>query len=166
MDPSTITQAIQELEDYKNGLQFKAEKLQRYIAEYVRDYAQALFDGAIVSVDAITGLPYRAEVNVSVETNGHTSAIIAQGEEVAFIEFGAGVAFNGSVGSSPHPMGDTMGFTIGSYGKGKGKQQVWGYKVAGDLYLTRGTPAQMPLYNSLLMATSDLIDIARKIFET
>lgn len=41
-----------------------------------------------------------------------------------FIEFGAGIHYNGSAGSSPHPKGNEFGYTIGSYGKGLGKKII------------------------------------------
>jgi hypothetical protein len=48
-----------------------------------------------------------------------------------------------------------LGFTIGSYGKGRGKGRAWGYYGdGGELIITHGTPAQMPLYR----AFRDVID--------
>jgi hypothetical protein len=36
---------------------------------------------------------------------------------------------------------------IGEYGKGHGKQQAWGFRdESGDLVITRGNPAAMPLW--------------------
>ena len=80
-------------------------------------------------------------------------------------KFGAGVYHNGSVGSSPNPFGNDLGFTIGSYGKGYGKKQAWGYyDENGDLVITRGTPASMPLYNAAQEVMRKAVEIAKEVF--
>lgn len=72
-----------------------------------------------------------------------------QGEQAVFVEFGAGVYYNGAAGSSPHPYGVELGYTIGDYGWGFGQFDEWGYTDANGKYrLTHGTPAAMPLYNA------------------
>lgn len=67
-----------------------------------------------------------AEVQVSIDERENVSIVIAAGEDAVWVEFGAGVYHNGSAGSSPHPKGSELGFTIGGYGKGMGKRQTWG----------------------------------------
>ena len=57
-----------------------------------------------------------------------------------------------------------MGYTIGSYGKGLGKRKVWGYYRDGELILTHGTPATMPMYNALKQACDNIWSIAREVF--
>lgn len=93
------------------------------------------------------------------------ATLVLEGAEVLFIEFGAGVAYNGSVGSSPHPLGAQYGFLIGSYGMGNGSKQVWGYYAdSGELVLTRGTKATMPMYSADLEIINNVVAIAKGVF--
>lgn len=93
------------------------------------------------------------------------ATLVLQGKEVLFIEFGAGVSYNGSVGSSPHPLGAQYGFLIGSYGMGNGSKQVWGYYAdSGELVLTRGTKATMPMYSADLEIINNVVAIAKGVF--
>lgn len=72
-----------------------------------------------------------------------------QGEQAVFVEFGAGVHYNGAAGSSQHPYGVELGFTIGNYGLHQGRKDKWSYKDEdGTVHVTHGTPAAMPLYKA------------------
>ena len=62
-----------------------------------------------------------ASVTVSL-TNAEQCRLLWLMEMTPYGEFGSGVYHNGSVGTSPNPYGDDLGLTIGSYGKGHGKQ--------------------------------------------
>ena len=122
------------------------------------------FGNAVVD-DVIHGSPRRPDVAVTVSERGSISVVVAEGEDAVWCEFGAGVYHNGSVGSSPNPFGNDLGFTIGSYGKGYGKKQAWGYyDENGDLVITRGTPASMPLYNAAQEVMRKAIEIAKEVF--
>ena len=92
------------------------------------------------------------------------TTVIAEGEDAVWCEFGAGVYHNGSAGSSPNPYGKDLGFTIGNYGKGYGKRTAWGYFEDGELVITRGTPASMPMYNAVQEVARKAIEIAREVF--
>lgn len=105
-----------------------------------------------------------ADVDVTVTDKDNVSIIIANGEDAIWVEFGAGVYHNGSAGGSPHPKGSSLGFTIGGYGKGMGKKSVWGYYEDGDLRLTHGTPAVMPMYNAVKTVCDNISAIAREVF--
>ena len=93
------------------------------------------------------------------------ATLVVTGRELLFIEFGAGVSFNTKVGSSPHPKGEEFGFTIGSYGKGYGSRKVWGYyNDNGDLVLTRGVKAEMPMYYADIAMIQSVVEVARRVF--
>ena len=106
-----------------------------------------------------------AEVTVSLDQRDNVTVVVAQGEDAIWVEFGAGVHHNGSAGSSPHPSGAELGFTIGGFGKGNGKKDIWGYYEGGELRLTHGTPAVMPMYNAMKMVCDEIVDIAREVFK-
>jgi len=90
--------------------------------------------------------------------------IVAKGTEVFFVEFGTGVYFNSSAGSSPHPEGGRLGMVIGGYGKGLGARTIWGYKADGVKVKTHGIPAQMPMYRAFMRTYENIDKIARRIY--
>ena len=159
-----INRAIREVEKFKRDFERKVEEYRRKVAEAISNDAQLGFNGAVLS-DVIKGSTRQPEVTVSVEERGDITVVVANGEDAVWVEFGAGVHHNGSVGSSPNPYGGELGFTIGSYGKGYGKAQAWGYYDENhNLVLTRGTPAAMPMYNAAEAVAKEAIKIAREVF--
>lgn len=91
--------------------------------------------------------------------------LIVEGQDIAFIEFGAGVHYNGPVGQSPNPKGQELGLTIGSYGNGKGAKDTWVYQGNnGDWIVTHGTKATMPLYSASLEIINNIVLIAKEVF--
>ena|SRR3712207_5922464 len=159
-----IDKAISELNAYKLSIQKKTELLRMRIAEYVRKEAQSGFNGALVD-DVIRGGGGKiADVKVTVSNRGSITAVIANGEDAIWVEFGAGVYHNGAVGSSPNPVGPELGFTIGGYGEGNGGKKTWGYYEDGELHLTRGTPAKMPMALAMNDVVNNIARIVREVF--
>lgn len=75
------------------------------------------------------------------------------GENAVFFEFGAGQYYNVPVGSTEHPKGAALGYTIGSYpGQTHAGEDEWylpdGLKTHSGLRYTHGTKAVMPLHNA------------------
>lgn len=167
LNTASINAAVQELRDYAKWVERKAAELRERIAYFIAKDASAVFNTAMAEDDlwagAITG-----SVEVSVEPQGdNMTLVIANGKDAVFMEFGAGVYFNGAVGSSPNPWGTDLGFTIGSYGFGQGKKEVWGYRGEdGEIHLTHGAPASMPLYRAVQSVSRDIERIAREVFST
>ena len=159
-----IDKALQELQVYKQEIIRKTEILRQSVAARLADEANSGFSGAIV--DDLTGKnsPRLADVKVSVDERDNVSVVVAEGEDAVWIEFGAGVYHNGSVGSSPHPQGAELGFTIGGYGKGNGRKEIWGFYEDGELRLTHGTPARMPMSQAMNTVINDIVSIAREVF--
>lgn len=159
-----IDRAIKELEQYKQELIRKTALLREKVAERIAELARSGFAGAVVD-DLLQGEVRTAQVDVSLENEDNVSLVIANGEDAVWVEFGAGVFHNGSAGASPHPKGSELGFTIGGYGKGMGKKQVWGFYEDGELRLTHGAPATMPMYNAVKTVCDEIADIARGVFK-
>lgn len=161
-----IDKAIKELEQYKQEIIGKTELLRKKIVERLENLAASGFAGAIVDdLTKDSGGVRHAQVTTSVDERGNISVVIAQGEDAIWVEFGAGVYHNGSAGSSPHPNGSELGFTIGDYGKGMGKKNTWGFYEDGELRLTHGTPAVMPMYNAVKIVCDEIADIAKEVFK-
>lgn len=160
-----INRAIKELEQYKREIIRKTELLRTRIAERIANLAQSGFNGAVVDdLTGGSGGARKADVRVFIDERENVSIVIAAGEDAVWAEFGAGVYHNGSVGSSPHPKGQALGLTIGGYGKGMGKRQVWGFYEDGELKLTHGAPATMPMYNAMKIVCDEIVAIAKEVF--
>lgn len=160
-----IDRAIQELNAYKQEITRKTELLRERVAERLAQEARQGFNGAIVDdLTGKNGSPKYADVDVSVDNRGNVSVVVANGEDAVWVEFGAGVYHNGSPGSSPHPKGAELGMLIGTYGKGNGRKQTWGYYEDGELRLTHGTPAKMPMSMAMNTVINDIATIAKEVF--
>jgi len=154
-----INSLIAHLEAYKQTLPEKAAALRERTADHLRYAAQPGFDRSLLNDGQQT-----SHVSVSTRTDADAAFAVANGEQVAFIEFGAGVHYNGSAGASPHPRGTDMGLTIGSYGKGHGRQQAWVYPDGSEWKVTHGTPATMPMYHAMLDVEGEVPQLATEVF--
>lgn len=175
-DKSGFKEGSKALREYARQLEHDARLMTEAIAMKLQIYAQNNFKRAVYDMiipegggDPVGSTP---EVKVSVKHNREFSVVIASGEEAIFVEFGAGVYYNGGAGSSPHPRGSDLGYTIGSYptesarGYNQGTLSIWGFKDEnGQLKLTHGTKAQMPMYNAMKTIVSEIDSIARVVFE-
>ena len=95
------------------------------------------------------------------------ATLIVSGKDLLFIEFGAGVHYNGAVGSSPHPLGASKGYTIGSYGKGNGSKDAWYYySDTGEVVKSHGTQATMPVYKAGVEMRQQMLKIAKEVFSS
>lgn len=165
MDEKSIDKAIKELETYKRDFMEKVDKYRKRIAEEIANSASLNFSSATMEY-TVMGASRKPNVDVYVDDRGSIAVVVADGEDAVWCEFGAGVYYNVAVGSSPNPLAPPLGFTIGSYGKGYGKGKAWGYyDDAGDLVITRGTPASMPMYSSAKDVAKKAITIAREVFK-
>ena len=167
LDSASIDAAVREIEAYGRRVQRKMDELRERIAYFIAKDASAVFNTAVAGDDLREGT-ITGNVQVSVEQKGNNvTLIIADGKDAVFMEFGAGVYFNGPVGSSPNPLGPELGFTIGSYSTHKPDKEIWGYKGEdGEIHLTHGAPASMPLYKAVQSVTRDIERIAREVFGT
>ena len=165
-DPASVDAAVKEIRDYADWVKRKTDELRERVAYFIAKDASAVFNTAVAD-DLIGEGAVIGSVDVVVEDNGNMTLVIANGEDAVFMEFGAGVYYNGGVGSSPNPLGAALGYTIGSYGKGNGAKAVWGFKGEdGALHLTHGVPASMPLYRALQSVVTDIEQIAREVFSS
>ena len=151
----SISKAIKEVKAYKKWIESKANELTRRLAEIGASEAKVRFGGA--QYDGVND----SVVKVEPITNGYQ--VVATGGAVFFIEFGAGVYYNGS---EPYPEPRPAGVSkIGEYGKGYGKRKAWGfYDESGELVVTHGNPAAMPMYHASRTIQQEVERIAREVF--
>ena len=155
LSTASIDNAIKELKAFRDSLDEKKDKLLEELANIgVKEasirFTTAMYDGVNDS-------------SVTLETITDGYCIKAEGKAVAFIEFGAGVYHNpGEPYPNPRPSG-IVG--IGEYGQGHGKRQAWGFKdESGELVITHGNPAAMPMWYASEEMRSKILKIAREVF--
>lgn len=155
LNTKDINRAIKEVEEYKKDILRKEKLLLEKLAYVGVKEASVRFTTAMY--DGIN------DSSVSLEQTGNGYAIVAQGNAVAFIEFGSGVYHNpGEPYPNPRPAG-IVG--IGEYGKGKGKRRAWGYRdESGEVVITRGNPAAMPMWYATEEMRRSILQIAREVF--
>ena len=165
LNADSIDAAIKEIRDYAKWIERKAGELRERLAYFIAKDASAVFNSAVAEDDLVEGV-ITGSVDVTVDTQGENITIVtANGTDAVFMEFGAGVYFNGDVGSSPNPWGADLKFVIGSYSSHKPDKEVWGYYGDdGQIHLTHGTPASMPLYNAVQSVANDYVRIAKEVF--
>lgn len=155
LNSKSISSAIKEVRAYKAWVERKTRELAKRLAELGAEEAKVRFAGA--QYDGTN------DVSVSVKSTDRGFKIVAAGGAVFFIEFGAGVYYNGS---EPYPEPRPAGIVgIGEYGQGKGKRKAWGfYDDRGELVITHGTPAAMPMLHAGRVMRQQVEKIAREVF--
>ena len=155
LSTKSIGQAIRELKAYRDSLEQRKEQLLEELAKIgVREasvrFTTAIYDGVNDS-------------DVTLESIANGYQIVAEGKAVAVIEFGAGVYHNPT---EPYPNPRPDGIVgIGEYGKGYGKRQAWGFKdESGELVITHGNPAAMPMWYASEEMRNSILKIARRVF--
>ena len=155
-DNKSINRAIKRLEEYKAWIIQKEEELLTQLAwmgatrvKWV--YARPQYDGD-------------ANFSVSFDVDQSVATISANGQAVAFVEFGAGVWFNDAE-SYPLPRPDGI-VGIGQYGKGKGNNpNGWWYSKDGNSRYTRGNPPAMAFYKAKVEIEESIGNVAREVFK-
>lgn len=149
-------------EDADKYLRDRCDELCRRLAEMGVANARLHFFEALY--DGIND----AEVHLEKRDGGY--AVVANGNSVLFIEFGAGVHYPDS-----HP--EANGMAHGTYGKGLGKNDWWIYNglpgnAGGALVegrsnatITHGNPANMPMYNTVKELEQELERMVKDVFD-
>lgn len=157
----SINNAIKQVEHYKRSLANKNEEFVRKLAELGIDVARV----EIMHTKGDADKPVLFETKVNSFGLFKQAIINMSGQEVLFIEFGAGVHFNGPAGSSPHPKGEEFGYVIGSYGYGQGTKDYWYYvDESGARLRSYGTEASMPMYKASLAIMMEIQRIAKEVY--
>ena len=161
LNAKSIDRAIKQVREYQESLSVKLERLRKRVADELAADMTTGFNGAEGEYILYEGYQVPS-VSVTVKNEGDITLVIASGEEAVFIEFGAGVYYNPGGGRPDRPAGIVA---IGEYGKGYGKRKVWGYyDKSGELKLTHGTPASMPMYYAVQRIAPRIPQIAREVF--
>ena len=155
LDPKSIKKAQKQVLAYKTWLESKEKELLERLAMYGATRVSLGFARAIYDAQG-------HDIQVSAEVVGNKARIIAQGEDVCFVEFGAGIRY-GQGYQGEKPVG-IVG--IGEYGKGKGKNpKGWWYTGNdGKGHHTYGNPPAMVMWKTSVELQEIIGDIAREVF--
>ena len=174
LSPSSLQKCIDEIKGYKGSVNTKCQRVvKRLTEEAIRIISMKIAEAAITVETTSSGTEIESGQNFAKTptkeyyntAQSSMSVISVDGEDILFIEFGAGVYYNGAAGTSPHPKGEMFGFVIGGYGQGKGANKVWGYiGEDGELHLTHGVKATMPMYSAIMEITRLAPIICKEVF--
>lgn len=157
----SIQKAIDELNQYRDDLYRKNDEFVKRLAEL----GIPIIDQNISSAAGDSDKSHNTYIKLNSFGDYSQAVLITEGIDILFIEFGAGVFYNGSAGSSPHPKGEEFGYTIGSYGKGHGKNDFWFYYAdSGESVMSHGTESTMPVYKASVEIMRNIRKIAQDVF--
>lgn len=157
----SLKEAISYIEQYRDDLPRKCELFVRRLAEV----GIPVIDQNISAAAGDSDKNHNTYIKLNSFGSYSQATLVCEGKDLLFIEFGAGVHYNGAAGSSPHPKGEEMGYTIGSYGKGQGKNDFWFYYAdTGEAVMSYGTQATMPLYKAGVEIRRQILAIAKEVF--
>lgn len=157
---ASIENTINVLDRYVTILKKLEEELPKALAEFGKVYAQANYNTAPMDI-APSGGWDSANITVDAVPVEGGFAVQANGKDVCFVEFGAGVYYNGSESYLGNRPPNVAG--IGQYGHGRGKQDMWVFERDGEKVWTHGTPASNTLYYTAQEMRNRVAEEARKI---
>lgn len=159
---SSINKSIAEINKYIAKLERLETELPKALAEYGATVAKANFDTNIYNfyLDGTFDTP---NITVTAEPTDNGYAVVANGQEVAFVEFGAGVFFNGGDSYAGTRPPEIVG--IGEYGHGLGQEDSWEFVDRENRVWkkTRGTPASNSMFYTAQEMRSRVEEEARRI---
>ena len=154
LNRQSIGDAIKRLNQYKKTFPKRAKEMCKALAELGAvkvslDYTRA--------VNAAVGMK---PITVTVERRDNGYAIVAQGESVMFVEFGAGAMYGYG-----HPLAGELGMGPGTYPSDKGHwndpKGWWIPKEAGGGH-TYGNPPSMAMYETAKDLRQEVLRIAKE----
>lgn len=151
LDQSSIANGIKELQKYKAWVRAKENELRMRLATLGATVASIQFSRAIYNGTN--------DVTVRVDNTDSVAVIYAEGEAVAFIEFGSGAKYGYG-----HPMNNEFGTGPGTYPEGKGhwnNPNGWWY---GHNLHSSGNPPAMGMYQAREQMVEQLTQMARQVF--
>lgn len=149
----SIKNAVKEVKRYAAWVTKKEAELRSRLAMLGATVASIQFARAIY-----TG---SNDVTVRVDNTGSVAVIYAEGEAVAFIEFGAGATYGYG-----HPQAGEFGVGPGTYPDGKGhwdNPKGWWF---GSGQHTYGNPPAAAMYSAVQEIAKSVTEIAREVFRT
>ena len=149
----SIGDAVKAVQKYQAWVSLKEKELRSRLAMLGATVASIQFARAIY-----TG---SNDITVRVDDTGSVAVIYAEGEAVAFIEFGAGATYGYG-----HPQAGEFGVGPGTYPDGKGhwdNPKGWWF---GNSQHTYGNPPAAAMYSAVQEIAKSVTEIAREVFRS
>lgn len=161
LSQKSIQNAIEEIRKYQQELSNKNGLFVQKLCEL----GIPVIDQNIASAQGDSDKNHNTYIKLNSFGSYSQATLVVEGADLVMIEFGAGIHYNGAAGSSPHPKGQEFGYTIGSYGKGQGKNDFWFYYAdTGESVMSHGTEATMPVYKASIEIIQNIRRIAKEVF--
>lgn len=160
LSQKSIQNAINEVRKYQREFIEKNELFVRRLAEL----GIPIINQNIAAAQGDSDKNHNTYVKINSFGSYSKAKLVVEGVDLLFIEFGAGIHYNGSAGTSPHPKGEEFGYTIGSYGKRQGSKDFWFYYAdTGEAVMSHGTESTMPVYKAFVEIIQNIRRIAREV---
>lgn len=157
LDASSVDAAVREIQEYARWVQTKAEALAKRLAAYGLTQVRIGYNAAVYDEDK--------HIEVSVANRGdNTYVITAEGRDVLFLEFGAGVRYGDG-----HPLNGELGMGPGTY---PGQTHVpepgywWYMGEDGESHFSVGNAPSMVMYLTAMELEREVERIAMEVFST
>lgn len=161
LSQKSIQNAINEVRKYQREFIEKNELFVRRLAEL----GIPVIDQNIAAAQGDSDKNHNTYIKINSFGSYSEAKLVVEGVDLLFIEFGAGIHYNSSAGTSPHPKGEEFGYTIGSYGKGQGSKDFWFYYAdTGEAVMSHGTESTMPVYKASVEIVQNIRRIAKEVF--
>lgn len=151
-----IEKAVAEVRRYRAWVEQKEADLRMRLASLGATVASIQFSRAVYNGTN--------DVSVRVDSMGDRAVIYAEGESVAFIEFGSGARYGYG-----HPQAGEFGVGPGTYSDGPNGKGHWNNPKGwwyGHGQHSYGNPPAMAMYDAVQAMTEQLTMIAKEVFRT
>lgn len=154
LDVRSIDRAIKELQDYAKWLEEKTQQLAEKLAtlgavKVSLEYSRVAYIG-------------NRDYQITVERDGEGYRVLADGESVLFLEFGAGATYGYG-----HPLNAEFGMGPGTYPPTDPDHPHWndpnGWHIPGGLH-SYGNAPSMGMYLAARDMRNEIETIAKEVF--
>lgn len=155
LSDENIRNAIKEVREYQQWVSKKETELRLRLAQLGATVASIQFARAVYSGTN--------KVKVRVDDTGSVAVIYAEGEAVAFIEFGSGKKHGYG-----HPTAGEHGFGPGTWSDGPEGKGHWDNENGwyfGSGQHTYGNPPAAAMWGAVQAMTEEVTRIAREVFQ-
>lgn len=153
-DPTSINNAVREIEEYKKWVQKKTKELAKRLAAI----------GVTLAAIEYSRVPYQGlkDVNLSIEVGAKPNQydIVANGETVLILEFGAGVRYGYG-----HPQAEQFGYGPTTYPGQTHAADPNGWYIPGGEH-TYGNPPAMAMYLTGKELHQRVLEVAKEVFSS
>ena len=161
---SGINRIINELHEYRVNINKANERFVQRLMEEGFEIATASIYESLPTIDRDKPI---GNLEIISDERGEITSCALQftGEQVLFIEFGAGIRYNEG---NNNPLASQFGYGVGTYPQQTHAFDRKGWNYYGNdnhFHHSYGTKATMPMYNASQEIRKRLIEIAKEVYQ-